>query len=689
MKRLHGYLRTATSCAAMLVGAQTAAAQPASPPATKLESVTITGTISKFAVPAARTPQANSEIDREQLDALEVQSVQEALRYAPFVNAELSGRTGYDEFLVRGFNQSRYQFKDGLSLDPGYLQQQEPWGLERIDVLRGPASVLYGQLAPGGVVNLVGKRPVNTRIATAGLSVGSFGALSAFADFGGALDADGQWSFRLPVLASRRDDMQDFVQSQRQFAAPSLTWRIAPSIRLTLVTLLQRDKYDRTLGLPLPGTLLPGSGGQLRQSLYIGEPGLAPLDSTQTQWGWELEHRLSSHWQLRQVARSTKFRLEGPIVQAPRPGSTDTSVNRRGFDYDSERRQFVIDNQVEVVFGSGVVKHRLMAGLELQRYRGDDSAELFTLDPIDPYAPAYGSQPQSQGPFFGGQSRLNQRGLYGQYRAEIDTRWIATLGLRRSRSETRSIDALSAASQVQKDSKTTGSAALMYLGSSGWSPYLSHAQSFEPQFGNDPLPGGAVVPPSLGKQIEAGMKWQPIDSALGGTLALFELRQTNIVNGDPNNPGFSIVSGEQRHRGVEIEGRWRATAAVEMRAAWSHLDARIVRSENGDQGQRPVNVPRNAASLLAFVTGAALGLPAIDMNLGIRHVGARRADTVEPVTLPAFTLADAGAAYAQGRWRIRVNVKNLFDKRHYVGAVGRSTAPGDPRTVQVSLRGDF
>ena len=655
-----------------------------------LQTIEITGNLAKFGVPASRTAQAVSEIDREELDQLNVQSVQEALRYTPFVQAELTARSGFDEFLVRGFNQSRYQFKDGLRLDPGYLQQQEAWGLERIQVLRGPASVLFGQVAPGGIVNMVSKRPVDRPLREVGVSLGSFGQRSIYADLGGRADADGRWLWRLPVLASQRGDAQDFVEASRVFFAPSLTWRLAASTQATVYLVHQRDRYDRNIGLPVAGTLAPGAAGPVPTSRFLGEPALGQLEVPQWQAGWEMEHTIAPDWQLRQNLRWLRYTVDGPIVQAPRPGSTGTSITRRGFIYRGEPESLTVDTQLEGVLKSAGLTQRVMVGLDVQRYRDDNAGDLFGLAPIDLYNPVYGAVPQPLGPFFASKVERDQLGLYGQYRAELGARWVGTAGFRHSRTTTASEDPTSAGSRSeQRDRKNTFSASVLYLGAMGFRPYASYAESFEPQVGNDPLVGGGQVPPSLGKQVEVGLKWAAPDGSTSLGLAAFDLRQTNIVNGDPANPGFSVLVGEQRHRGLELEAAWRPVQAVSLQLAYALLDAKITRSNNGDAGLVPVGVPRHAASAQARFRTAAFGLEGAEVFAGLRHTGSRRGDTVDPSVLPAFTVADLGASARVAGLQVGLTLKNVTDKRHFVGAFGRSVYAGESRALQVSARTSF
>ncbi|WP_430387766.1 TonB-dependent siderophore receptor [Blastomonas fulva] len=652
------------------------------------EIIVTAAAVAKLDVPLAETPQNVTVITQEAFERQNATSVEEILRYVPSVQAELSGRSGFDAFLVRGFDQSRYQFRDGLRLDPGFLQQQEPGGLASIEVVKGPASVLFGQIAPGGVVNMTSRVASPDRVAAFSATVGTDDFYRLTADIGGAINSSGTLSARAPIVYASRGDTQDFVGAERIFVAPSVTWEPTEATTLTVLALYQRDDYDRTIGAPLVGTLQPSPAGPIRRSLFLGESALDRLTSEQLQIGYQFSHRFSDAIQFRSHLRYSDLSLEGPIVQAPRGGSTPTSITRRGFNFTGDRKMLSTDNQLEAVFNTGDVEHRVMVGIDYQDFTDRNAGDLFGLAPINPSAPVYGAAPVALGPFFSADVSLKQVGLYAQYRAKIAERFIVVAGARQSDSDTRSTDVLAGTSRTQDDGDTSFNAAIMYVSDAGVSPYVSYSQSFEPQFGFDPLTTGETPPPSQGEQIEAGLRWQSPDKRLSVQAAVFQIDQTNIVNGDPANPGFSVLIGAQRHRGAEIELSGRLGEAFIVQAGYTHLDAKVRASNNGDAGLTSLNVPRNSASMFVTLDGNALGAAGSEGSIGIRHVGSRRANDALDI-LPAFTVVDAALRHDFGTFGIALNVKNLFDETYFTGGDFRAVFFGERRQVQLTLSAGF
>ena len=653
-----------------------------------LEEVTVTAQVTKSGVALAEIPQSVSVIDRSQLDALGVDSVQEALRYVPSVQAEFAGRTGYEEILIRGFSQSAYQYRDGLRLEGSYNTQQEPFGLEQIEVLQGPASVLYGQISPGGLVNSVSKLPTRQDFYSAKLTVGSFGYVSPAVDAGGSLNSSGTWSYRLPALYRYNNDPIDHVFAERGFVAPALTWQPSDGTSLTLLGFYQRDRFQRGVSLPTDGTILPNPNGKISSWTFLGEPALGAYHHEQKSIGYIFSQRIGAGWTFTSRAREFDYDIHGPITNNNGLEADQRTLDRGAIDIQTlNTRAFSIDNQLSGIIQIGRLEHRILIGIDYLHSQSSDAYYFFDLPTIDVFAPTYGHTVAQTGPLnVDSTTVVTQIHPYAQYRLKIDEHWVAVAGVGHGDTKT---DRRGDDRHIEKAGKTIGNTALMYLASNGLSPYVSYSQSFEPQFGYDPQANGFLAPPTEGTQWEAGLKYAPPHGNFSGTLAVFNIRLKNIVEETQRSDGiyFSRVAGVQENRGVDLELSARLFEHLKLNAGYAYLDAKIIASDIGLVGQRPSDVPRNAFSLVATLDGGAWGWTDADALVAIRNQG-ERPGPAHTDRVPGYTAVDLGARY---RWRkldFSLNVKNLFS-REYFSAYYDGVNPGDPRTVQGSMQLTF
>ncbi|MBV8972349.1 MAG: TonB-dependent receptor plug domain-containing protein, partial [Sphingomonadaceae bacterium] len=392
-------------------------AQSASPDAPAADIV-VTAEATKSGVPLKETPQSVSIVDRAQLDQLNVQTVEEALRYVPSVQSETGGNRGFDNILIRGFNQSAYEYRDGLRLDPGYVEQQEPYGLERLEVLKGPASVLYGQISPGGLVNFISKQPRADLKPEVMLEGGSYGQFAAGADVGGRLGS-GHVLWRLTGLYRRSDDPQPYVSSERVFIAPALSWQSTAGIKLTLLAVYQDDRLTRNIGLPVAGTIAPNPRGPIPRFTFLGEPSLPRFDGPQYQVAVLAEQRLAPGWTLRAKARFLHYDLTGPLITPYALEADNRTVDRSGLTFGGGTGVVSTDTQVEGVFDTGRLQHRVLVGVDYLHNANFTRYTLLNVAPIDAYAPVYTGAPAT-GPEFRSRSQLEQIHPYAQYRLTFD-----------------------------------------------------------------------------------------------------------------------------------------------------------------------------------------------------------------------------------------------------------------------------
>ena len=658
-----------------------------------------TGT--KTDTPLIETPQSISVVTREQIETQAAATVGQALRYTPGVVAEWRGMSSskYDHLVVRGSaGYTVDAYWDGLKIPSmGSIGGASPdtYFLERIEVLRGPASVLYGQGAANGLVQLVSKKPSATAARELRLSIGSYGYKQLGLDFTGPVNDDKTVLYRLVGLGFDTDSPVDHVQERRIGIAPSVTWRPGENTSLTVLGSYQRDPdlgyYDVR---PVIGTALANPLGKVPMDFFAGEPGVDDSSREYSAIGYELEHRFNARWQFRQNLRYTDADYDFKIVAfaALRPDNrtADRYVSRIVRSGDG----LGVDNQLLGHFATGALEHTVLAGLDHQREDFINTTYAGTAAPIDLFNPVYGgavnliSQPRADA-----DQATRQTGFYLQDQIRYGG-WSLLLGGRRDRATSTSTNRRTGAVTEGKDQATTGRVGAVYQFESGLAPYASYAESFQPVSGFDI--DGNPFKPARGKQAEIGLKWQPRGADALFTLAAFDLKEDNLSTPDDRNVGFNVQLGEVRTRGVELEGRFPLAPGLNVSTAYTWLDSEITQGVATQVGKSRPNSPKQSASVWAdyAFAGELIGLGA---GLGVRYVGKSPANATNSFDAPAYTLVDFTLHYDFARmnnaWRgadLALHASNLLDKR-YVGSCGGNSIAagycweGYPRMIRATL----
>jgi len=644
-------------------------------------------TATKSDTPLIETPQAISVVTRDQMTDRDNVTVSESIRNVAGVTAnEFFGRRGRDDVIVRGFTQSNFSLRDGLRQYTFQFFGNEPWGLERIEVVKGPSSVLYGQLPPGGLVNLVSKRPQFNDSSEVLLGYGSHDALRLGLDLNRRAREDSDFAWRLNVLRSESDDAIDFVERERTYVAPSLTWQPSAATSLTFLALAQDSQQVRPGALPAVGTLLPNPNGQIPFERYIGEREFEGSGERfkEFQIGYLFEHKFKEGLSFRQNLRHSDARIDSKIIFPGALQADQRTLTRRPTLFDQEVRSLVVDNQVEWQFGEGRLKHTLIGGLDYFGYDQDIIALGGTVAPIDLFNPVYGSPVTVTGETFSLLESGKQFGLYVQDQVKLDEKWVGVLGVRRDKVKIDSFERLSESLTVTDDSKTTGRAGLLYLTDNGFAPYISYATSFVPVAGADF--SGNAFKPEEGEQVELGLKYEPAGKNISFTAAVYDLVRSNVSTADPLNPGFSIQVGEQQHKGLELEAVGQIARGMSLSASYSYIDAEVTVSNTGNQGNKPTVVPLQNSSVWFKHDLQSADWAGWSYGAGVRYVGRAFADAANTATVPSVTLFDAALYYRIENWRLALHAKNLTDERYIssCSSLGASCYPGEYRTVSVS-----
>ncbi|MGY3621448.1 TonB-dependent siderophore receptor [Bradyrhizobium sp. USDA 10063] len=658
-------------------------------------------TATKTDTPILETPQSISIVTQDQIFAQGAQNVTEALRYTPGVTVQSFGANAFfDNFKIRGFDAPRYL--DGLRLPADNttfaVPRIETYGLERIEVLKGPSSVVYGQSEPGGLLNMVSKRPTATPQYSIEGTFGSFERFQGAFDLGGPIDKNGEFLYRIVGLARDSNTQTDFVQDNKLFIAPSFTW--SPTVDTSFTLFSQYQKADnRGYQQYVTGqvSFLPNPNGHVPYSRYLGVPGADGYNLEQFMVGYAFEHRFDNNLQFRQNLRYTDVTNDLSSVRTEGMAS-DRLVNRSYNYVKAAAANITVDNQVQADFLTGPLAHKVLLGFDYFNLWSNTDYRSAGIAPIDAYAPVYNTAVPSfasLAPFILRDDKLSQAGLYLQDQIKFD-RWTLTLGGRNDWAHTdfRSFAVFPLAGSYSRDDRAqTGRVGLNYLFDFGLSPYVSYATSFTPNLGAD-LAGNSFKP-TTGDGTEAGVKFMPNGSNLMLTAAVFEINQQNILTASPINPLFNVQTDAVRVRGFEFEVKGNITREFEIVGGYSHLDPKVTSSIAGYAGKYMLNTAQDQASLWGKYTwydGPVVGL---GLGFGVRYVGETYGDYFNTFVIPAYTLFDAAVSYDFGYLRpdlkgliAQVNVTNLTD--HFYVASCLTGLPycglGNGRTVLGTLK---
>lgn len=639
-------------------------------------------TATKTDTALVETPQSISVVTRDQMNAQGVQSVGDALRYTAGVQSESNGPDPRaDNIGIRGFSLGRDQFRDGLRSYAFNNQGGtviEAYGLERIDLLRGPSSIVYGQGAPGGLVNLVSKRPTDKPLHEIGLTLGQYDRKQVRGDISDWIDDEGVWSYRLVGLVQKSDTQIDHVTDDRVYVAPSLTWRPSDATQLTLLTDYQKnDRGQGYQALPRVGTLVSSAFGKISTSRFVGEPGVDKYVQERYSVGYQFEHAFNQHLTLRQNLRYQQMRTDAISTYLTGLQANQRTINRATMGTDEDVDNVVVDTHLQGKWTHGMFEHTILAGIDSQRLDNRVLRTSGVASTLDVYTPVYGVTsinmvPATTSPDV--KQHQRQTGIYLQDQVKIDRQWVATLGIRQDRTRMQTDNVQNpAASSSQSAEAHTWRGGLVYLAENGLAPYASYTESFLPVIGT--MFDGKAFDPETGKQYELGIRYQPNDSQTLLSAALFDLRRQNVTTTDLLHPTFNLQNGEVRSRGLELEAKtqWEDWSLL---GSYTYMQPEITRSNNTlqgipFQGKDPNHVPHHTAALWTDYRLPASWVSGMVIGGGVRYVGSRFGNDANTFKLPSYTLVDVTLRYDLSQlgthwkgWQFALNASNLFDKEY-------------------------
>ena len=673
------------------------------PAATIAARQSATGT--KTDTPIQKVPQSISVVTAEEMALHQPKSVKEALSYTPGVAVGTRGASNtYDYLIIRGFaadGQSQNNYLNGLKLQCNFYNDAviDPYMLERAEIMRGPVSVLYGKSSPGGLLNMVSKRPTTEPLKEVQFKAGTDSLFQTGFDFSDSLDDDGVYSYRLTGLARSANAQQKGSEEQRYAIAPAFTWRPDDKTNFTFLSYFQNEPETGYYGwLPKEGTVEPLPNGKRLPTDFNEGAKNNTYSRNEKMIGYSFDHEFNDTFTVRQNLRFAQNKVSqksvygygmcsdplytkdqealkaSPCLSIPQSQWGHTLT--RQYVIDNEKLEnFSVDTQLQSKFATGSVDHTLLTGVDFMRMRNDiDSwfgyagsvapSDIYNLDRSDF---DFGAHPNPSGPY---RVLLKQKqtGLYVQDQAQWD-KVLVTLGGRYDWADQSSFNRDYGNKSERDDKEFTWRGGVNYLFDNGVTPYFSYSESFEPASQTDA--NGDLFAPSKGKQYEVGVKYVPEDRPIVVTGALYQLTKTNNLMADPNGSLFSVEGGEIRARGVELEAKAALSASVNVVGSYTYTDAEYT-TDTTYKGNTPAQVPKHMASLWADYTFFDGPLSGLTLGTGGRYTGSSYGDPTNSFKVGSYTVVDALVRYDLARVgmagsNVALHVNNLFD-REYVAS---------------------
>lgn len=677
------------------------------PQEANMETIQVLGdtyrnTATKTVLAPEETPQAVTVINRDTLEQRQASSLSEAVRYTPGVNTELRGGavTRLDLFNIRGF--INYQnFYDGLAIpyNTWNLQPQiDPIAIEQVEVFKGPTSVLYGNIPPGGMVNMIAKTPQREAAHRVGVSTDTEALREISVDSTGAIQ-DTSLAYRMVALARKKDGQAGHSEEERYVVAPSLDWRISQD---TLVNFNLYYQADPAAGiytsLPAKGSVLHSDQGSLSSDSFSGDNNWNTYDREFLMLGYKVQHQLASDWSLLHTARYTDADLLQKNMYHQK-SNDGRHYPRNAYLTDETMESWVVDTQLSGDLRWGAAQHYTLFGLDYQNMSsnvGYDDTLAGVVPAIDIFEPNNNQvDPSSLSFVYQDQHdiEVTQTGLYAQDQI-LWSQWVFLAGARYDEYELKDDQQTLFAGSPSTSDKNIRHynlafrAGAMYQFDNGISPYLSYSESFEP---TDMDNRGNVFDPSKGEQWEAGLKYLSLDGTTGLNLALFELTKQDALVNDPNDSYAKIQTGEIRSRGVEIELNHALSLDTNVALTYSYIDMKITDDPNLED-KTPVWVPEQTAS--AWVNHRLTS--GLEVSVGARYVGESQGNANNTFKVPDYTLFDTALNYNLAQLdtslsgaKLSLSATNLLDKTTYSCFDELNCWYGDERNVKAKITFDF
>ncbi|MEH1836393.1 MAG: TonB-dependent siderophore receptor [Nostoc sp.] len=582
-------------------------------------------------------------------------------------------------FYARGFTLRRFQ--DGFYNDYNAARANpDTANIERIEVLKGPASILYGTAEPGGIINTVSKKPLFEPYSAVDLTFGSYSFYRPSVDISGPLNSSKTVAYRLNVAYENAGSFRDFVNSERIFTAPALAVKIDPNTTLTLGGSYLHDTRPLDTGLVAIGN----RPANLPFSRALFDPQRPGLEFDEKQGYIYLDHKFNQNLSLRTAVRvSTAFERRDSIIVAGDVLSDNQTLPLRLSVNNQYYETYTLQNDLISKFKTGSIAHTVLLGIELAKQTAlDNDYQDARGASINIFNPVYGvSFPsiQDSAPYT---QDIRTFGIYLQDQITLLDNLKLLVGGRFDTYTEKDQDFSVAVGSITNGNANqfTPRIGIVYQPIELISLYASYSKSFVPQVGVSA--NRTPFQPEKGKQYEVGVKGELLQGRLSSTLALYDITRSNVLTNDPNNPDFSIQVGEQHSQGLEIDVVGKILPEWNIITSYAYTNATITKDNTYPVGNRLDGVPYNTFSLWTTYRIQNGPLSGLGFGTGAFFVGNREGDLDHSFELPGYTRVDAAVYYTRGHLKAALNFKNLLDVKYFDASTGRdSIAPGAPFTV--------
>ena len=677
--------------------------QPKKPPEDEVQEIVVTGEQDGYLVPdtsiGTRTdtplrdiPQSIQIVPQQVLEEQQVNTLNEALKNVPGATQTAPNYIpGFAGFTIRGFSVGDF----GPNVTRNGLSVRIPAGttaifsnIERVEVLRGPASVLFGEGDPGGTINIVNKQPLRDPFYSVEATIGSYDRYGGAIDLTGPLNDSKTALYRLNASYESADSFVNFSELETSAVAGALKFELGKNTDLKLDLEYSKINQSYPSGLPAIGTVLPNPNGEIpRDRNFASED--SEYSPEVFRVGYDLEHRLSENWSLRNAFYYSYLyqKIRGIGVDSLDP---DLRTLQRGGD-DRDSKEYIFDLFTNIVgkFSTGAIDHQLLFGVDLRKYNSNYlTLRTFQGTPIDIFNPVYNSQRLDivDRPY-DDETSTDSIGIYLQDQIALADNFKLLLGGRFDAFDQTDEDLIEDTETSQSGDAFSPRLGIVYQPIEPISLYASYTRSFSPTIGRSV--DGEPFEPGRGTQYEIGVK-ADINNRLSATLALYDLTRTNVTTADPDNPDFEIQTGEQNSQGIELFVSGEILPGWNIIGGYAYTDAQITEDETFEVGNRINNVAESSFNLWTSYEIQQGNLQGLGFGIGFFYVGDRQGDLDNSFPLPSYFRTDAAIFYNRGQFRAALNFRNLFDVDYFESAYGDlSVYPGEPFTVLGTVSWQF